>query len=113
VAASGHAALGAAMALAPGPPLRLLAGRAPRRPELVVARILGLRHLAEAAALARFGGRAALGTAAAVDLIHASTAVALARRDERERRLAWCNVVSATAFAVLEAVSFGRDTLLR
>jgi hypothetical protein len=108
--ASGHAALGTMLALTPGPPLRLLAGREPRRPELTVARVLGMRHLAEAAGLARFRGRTALGTATAVDLIHAATAIALARRDERERRLAWSNAAGATAFAVLEAVSFARDT---
>jgi hypothetical protein len=67
-----------------------------------VARVLGARHLLQAAVEARGAERQARGRSIlgrSVDLSHAGTAVALAATDRRWRRLAVVDAVIATGFA--------------
>ncbi len=77
-----RAGWGMTLLIAPGPVLRLFGGadegRAPRR----VMRVLGARHIVQAGAEYRFGGRAReIGIG--VDLLHGTTSVALRRREAR------------------------------
>ncbi len=84
----------------------LLLRAAPHRnidhPADVVARILGARHLAEAALIGRRRGRNWILVSFAIDAIHALTAFAFGGVDRRHRRLALTNGVTATAFAAAD-----------
>ncbi len=95
---------GTALLVAPGQILRLMGGadegRGPRR----VMRILGARHLAEAAAERRFGGTAReIGVG--VDLIHAASDVGFAWLNARWRRAALTDAAVTAGFAVLGVVN--------
>ncbi len=65
-----------------------------------VARVLGGR-LVQAATTATLVGRPVLRTGAVIDLLHAATAVALARQDPARRRPALTNGGTALAWAAL------------
>ncbi len=71
-------------------------------PADVVARILGARHLIEAALVGRRRGRNWILVSFAIDTIHAITAFAFGGIDEKHRRLAVTNGVTATAFAAAD-----------
>jgi hypothetical protein len=68
----------------------------------IYARILGARHLVEAAILWRWTTPRVVATGAAVDAIHAASAVALVKT-RHHPRLATLNVASGSAFALLGA----------
>jgi hypothetical protein len=74
------------------------------RPTVVVARILGMRHVAEALVLAPSDSRATAIGGVAVDSIHAVTAVAVAGASPPHRRLALANAATAVAFVIGGAV---------
>ena len=77
----------------------LLSVRVDHRARRVV-RILGARYLAQAVMISSAPRTPfAPGIGAAVDLIHASSMVALAAVDQRRRRLALADAGAATAFA--------------
>jgi hypothetical protein len=96
-------AFGAALIAAPGRVLDAC-GTVDDPRARVVTRILGLRHIAEGCVLVAWDTpRVALG-GAAVDGIHAATALALAAGDPRRRRAALTNAAVATGFTALGVV---------
>lgn len=104
-----RAGYGAVLLLAPGRVLSRLAGTALDRTTVRVARVLGVRHLVQAAALLRHPRWRPAG--AAVDAAHAASMVALARWARRplHRRLAAGNARSAGMLAAAEVAVGLRD----
>lgn len=78
-----------------------LLGRAPDHRMRVVIRILGARHVAQAA-LTLAAPRAMHRVGGVVDLLHAGSMVGLAVLDPRRRRAAALNAVIATLFGAGE-----------
>jgi len=76
---AGRALYGAALLVAPGPILAVVAGQPPSRRDRAVARVLGARHVAQALASVA-AGRSAMAPGAMVDSLHAASMVALAAR---------------------------------
>ena len=97
-----RAGYGTTALLAPGVVEHLLSGHAPDGPARAAIRILGARHLLQAAVLARGGGRGLHLLGCAVDVLHALTAAGLAIVDERRRPAASANAAIALAFAAGE-----------
>jgi hypothetical protein len=79
-----------------------LSGEPPDRNVAIYARILGARHLLEAAILWRRTTSVVVGAGASVDAIHAASALALVKT-RHHPWLAILNVASATTFAILDA----------
>lgn len=75
-------------------------GPVPDRGARVVARVLGVRHLLQAAAVAAWPTGAALRAGAVVDLLHAASGLALAGAAPAHRRAALVDTGVATLFAV-------------
>lgn len=96
---TGHALWGAALVCCPGPLLSAVAGRPAGRPEKRILRVLGIRHVIQAAVSAAVPSAWVLRAGAGVDALHAATCVGLAVADPRWRRAATVSGVSATAFA--------------
>jgi len=94
-----HVCVGAPLLIAP----ELIVGALPHqridRPVRVFARILGARHLAEAAVLARRHTHDWILAGAAVDATHALTMVLLAWLRPARRELALSNAAGATLLA--------------
>jgi hypothetical protein len=88
-----------ALLLAPGPAIRVATGRLPSQRACRVARLLGARHLAQAAltAVAPLPGVFAAG--AGVDALHAASMLMLAVAGRAARRTALKDVVAEAAFA--------------
>jgi hypothetical protein len=93
-----RASLGLALVAAPEHTLAPLAGTPPDRAVRAFARVLGARHIAQAALLDG-GGSAAHHVGAAVDGVHAATAAWWAWRHPRRRRLFALNALVAAALA--------------
>jgi hypothetical protein len=91
---------GATLLIVPAPLVRAAGGRHTDPRARRVARILGLRQLAEAAVLATQPRGTLRVAGAAVDAVHALTALGVAAVDGRRRRLAIVNALTASAFAV-------------
>jgi hypothetical protein len=95
---------GAALLIAPGTVLRLFGGAdegvAPRR----IMRVLGARHVVQAAA-ERAGGRQAREIGTLVDLLHAGTSVGFGLANRRWRRAAWSDAAVTLVFVVLGATN--------
>ena len=91
---------GAGLLIAPGALLGDLLNERIDRPARVFARILGARHLAQAAIMARHHTPKWILAGAAVDATHAATVALLAAVRPDRRRLALTNVASATMLAV-------------
>jgi NAD(P)-dependent dehydrogenase (short-subunit alcohol dehydrogenase family) len=96
-----HALVGSALLLAPGRLLRRVGDPADRRARLL-ARVLGARHLGQAAALGAAGGGVAARLGAAVDGLHGTSMVALALAARRHRGAAMAAAAAAGALAALE-----------
>jgi hypothetical protein len=101
-----RAGYGAALLLVPGRLIAAGTGQQAGPTVRGVARVLGARHLAQAAATARFGpSTETLGIGAAVDVTHAASMVALALADRRAtgasgvRRITLTDALIETAFA--------------
>ncbi len=94
-----RSAYGAVLLLTPSPGLAVLAGSPVDRGALVVARILGTRELVQSALTGRHPTRKRLLAGAGVDTLHAASMLALARLDDRHRRLALHNAATATLLA--------------
>jgi hypothetical protein len=95
-----RAGWGATLLIAPGGVLRLFGGLDKGEGARLVFRILGGRHLVQAAAEYRFGGRAReLGVF--VDLLHGSTSVGFAFVRPLWRRAALTDAAVAGGFALL------------
>jgi len=98
-----RAAYGSAELFAPGAVACFLVGRIPDTHARTFIRVLGARHLLQAAATSTFGGGAALRrTSAGVDALHALTMLVLAAVDRRRRHPAVANAAIALAFAAGE-----------
>ena len=91
---------GAALLLAPGQAIRLSTGRPAGHRTRSVARVLGVRHLVQAAVTAGVGPSAELlGLGAAVDITHAASMAGLALADRGVRRVTLTDALIETAFA--------------
>jgi hypothetical protein len=102
-----HGLVGGALLLAPGRLLRAAGDPAGRRIRLA-ARVLGVRHCGQAAALAAAGDRVArLG--AAVDGLHGASMVALGLAVRRHRGVALASGALAAALAALELTEAADD----
>lgn len=96
-----RAALGSAELVAPSLVARLLLWRKPATTEVVVARVLGVRHLVQAGLTWKAGsGIHVLG--ADVDLLHCASMLLLAVVDAKHRRAALTTAAIAFLFAVCE-----------
>jgi hypothetical protein len=95
-----RAGYGAALLLLPGPVIRLGTGRPAGHRTRNVARLLGARHLVQAALTAGTGPSAeSLGIGAAIDITHAASMAGLAMADRRVRRVTLTDALIETAFA--------------
>lgn len=94
-----RAAYGAVVLARPDRVLRLYSGRPAHPPDTAVLRVLGARHLLQAAATARPAGATALLTGAAVDTAHALSMTALGLTDRPRRRAALIDAAVAGSFA--------------
>ena len=75
---------------------------------LVVARVLGVRELLQATVTAAVPARSVVGAGAAIDAVHAVTAVGLALVDPRRRALALASAATAAGWAALGAAVLRR-----
>lgn len=94
-----HAAWGAMLLWHPAPVLSALAGRPAHRRDRLLLRLLGARHLGQAAVTAAAPTPAVLAAGGAVDLLHALTCLGLAVTRPRWRHAAGLGCLSASAFA--------------
>jgi len=101
------AAWGAELAFNAESVFGVIAGRAPDHTELLLARVLGVRHLAQAVPQLAVPGTGAR-LLASVDVIHAASMVALAVLSPRERRVALTSAAAAGALAVMGLGADGR-----
>ncbi|MEU8264025.1 hypothetical protein AB0C02_25810 [Micromonospora sp. NPDC048999] len=76
-------------------------------------RVLGVRHLAQAAMTLRRPVPAVLVAGAAADLLHATSALALAAVDRRQRRLALLDSAIAGSWIVLDLCAARRSPRAR
>lgn len=93
-------AYGVALCCAPGPLIGLAGGPAGDQRARAVARILGARHIAQAALSAVRPNPAVLAIGAAADTLHATSMAAMALPDTPYRRIAGTDALIATAFAM-------------
>jgi hypothetical protein len=93
-----RAAWGAVLMLAPDQLVALAGGR-PDRASRMTLRVLGARHVLQAAALWRWPQPAVRRLGVAVDLLHGGTSAALAVADRRRRRVAAADAVVALLWA--------------
>jgi hypothetical protein len=98
---------GAALLFAPGPTIQLATGRRPDRRTGQVARLLGARHLAQAAATAALPYPGVFALGATVDAVHAASMVLLGAVSRQARRTALTDALPEAAFASLTAASSG------
>lgn len=100
-----RAGYGGALLLLPGPVIRLCSRRPAGPRARSVARLLGTRHLVQAAVTAGSGPSAeSLGIGAAIDLTHAASMAGLAVADRRVRRATLTDALIEIAFAAAGAV---------
>jgi hypothetical protein len=97
-----RAGYGAALLCAPGPMIGVVTGQPPSRRARQVARVLGVRHLAQAAMTVLNPGPEVVALGVVVDLLHAASMFAFAAvvPDLRDAELA--DALAATALAVAE-----------
>ena len=94
-----RATYGAALVLVPCPAIRLATGRVPSRRACRVARVLGVRHLIQAALTAAAPEPAVLATGGQVDAVHAASMLLLAAVSRAGRRAALTDALTEAAFA--------------
>ncbi|WP_299037690.1 hypothetical protein [uncultured Pseudokineococcus sp.] len=99
-----RAAWGAACLLAPGPVGRALAGHEPDARARRVLRVLGARHLVQAAGTRVLPAPLALVGGAGVDGLHAATALATGLTRPRRRRASLADAVVAVGWCAWGAV---------
>ena len=97
-----RALVGGALLARPRGLLAAVSSQDPNKDVIVYARVLGARHLGEATILWRWTTPTVVRTGAAVDAIHAASALALVKT-HHHTRLAALNVASASTFALLGA----------
>ncbi|WP_018253813.1 hypothetical protein [Salinispora mooreana] len=97
---------GGLLLAAPGRVLRAMGGHPGSTPSAIL-RVLGVRHLVQAAVLLRWPTPEAFRLGAVADGLHALTAVALIA-DRRRRRLAVTDAAIATGWTVHDGVAASR-----
>jgi hypothetical protein len=97
-----RASYGAALLCAPGPIIGVVTGQPPSPRARQVARVLGVRHLAQAAVTAVNAGPEVVTLGVVVDLLHAASMFALAALVPDLRRAELADALAATALAVAE-----------
>ena len=102
-----RAGYGAALLCAPGPMIGVITGQPPSRRARRVARILGVRHLAQAAVTALNPGSEVVALGVVVDLLHAASMFAFAAVVPDLRRAELADALAATALAVAEPAMSG------
>jgi hypothetical protein len=108
-----RAGYGGALLIVPGPVIRLATGRPAGPRARAVARVLGARHLLQAALTVSAGpGSASLLVGAAVDLLHAASMAGLSLADRQARRLTLPDALIETTFAAagVSAARAGQTT---
>jgi hypothetical protein len=90
---------GAALLLGPGPAIRLATGRIPSQRARRVARLLGARHLVQAALTYVAPQPGVFAAGGQVDAVHAASMLLLAAADQAGRRAALTDAVTEAAFA--------------
>lgn len=98
---------GAVLCVAPGTLIRLAGGR-PNARTCGIGRVLGARHLAQAALSAARPTPAVLVLGAEVDLLHSASMLALGILDAPRRRIGLTDAVVAAAFAADELLAARR-----
>lgn len=96
-----RAGYGAALLFAPRPVIAMATGRQPSRRTVQVARLLGARHVAQVALTAAFPYPATAALGAQVDVVHATSMVALAAISRQVRRTALSDAVTEIALAAV------------
>jgi hypothetical protein len=95
-----RACYGGALLVAPGPVIRWCTGSPAGPRTRAVARVLGARHLLQAAVTTGAGPSAeSLGLGAAIDIAHAASMAGLAVADRRVRRVTLTDALIEIAFA--------------
>jgi hypothetical protein len=97
-----RAGYGVALLCAPGPMIGVVTGQPPSRRARQVARVLGVRHLAQAAITALNPGPEVVALGVVVDLLHAASMFAFAAVVPDLRRAELADALAATALAVAE-----------
>jgi hypothetical protein len=97
-----RAGYGAALLCAPGPVIRACTGQVPSPRARRVARVLGIRHLAQAAITAWAPGPGLVAAGAAIDVCHAASMLALAAANRPLRRAGLADALAAATLAVVE-----------
>jgi hypothetical protein len=97
-----RAGYGAALLCAPGPMIGVVTGQPPSRRARRVARVLGARHLAQAAITVLNPGPEVVALGVVVDLLHAASMFAFAAVVPDLRRAELADALAATSLAVLE-----------
>ena len=105
-----RAGYGAALLCAPGPMIGVVTGQPPSRRARRVARVLGVRHLAQAAITAVNPGPEVVALGVIVDLLHAASMFAFAAVVPDLRQAELADALAATTLAVAEPAiaSLGR-----
>ena len=105
-----RAGYGAALICAPGPMIGVVTGQPPSRRARRIARILGVRHLTQAAITALNPGPEVVALGVIVDLLHATSMFAFAAAVPDLRDAELVDALAATALAVAEPAisSLGR-----
>ena len=98
-----RAGYGAVLLCAPGTVIGLCTGRPASARARAVARLLGARHLAQAAVTARTPTRAVVSTGAQADLAHAASMLAIGAANRPLRRAPLSDALVAVIFAALGA----------
>jgi hypothetical protein len=93
-------AYGTALLIRPGPVIQLAAGRPPGQRVCRVARVLGARHVAQAALTAGWPAPGLFAAGAAADAVHAASMLLLAAISGPGRRVALADAAVETTFAV-------------
>jgi hypothetical protein len=99
-----RAGYGAALIWRPRAILQARTGSPPSRRACVICRVLGLRHLAQAAVCGAYPARWLVRAGVAVDLLHAASMVALAGEDAHLRPAALGDSAVAGGFAAVGGV---------
>ena len=94
-----RAGYGMALVLAPGPAIRLVAGRLPSRRACRVARVLGARHLVQATLTTIAPTPVVLAVGGQVDAVHTASMLMLAAVSRAGRRAALTDALTEAAFA--------------
>jgi hypothetical protein len=104
-----RAGYGLALLCAPGLLIGAATGQAASSRAKGVARLLGARHLAQAAACGAFPVRGLLAAGAAADGLHAASMLALAGADARVRRAVLADAGIEALFAASTAAALSAD----